>query len=112
MPHLKIEGPFMRILAAAALAISVSGCAMFQTADTRAALAPQPAVKPAVATPARFTPAFGAGAPVALVPCRTQMALGSECRGATVSHERRGDMPAGENSETFSDATTVSLTTE
>lgn len=99
----------MRILAAAAIAVSVSGCAVFQAPDQRAAVAAAPAAPAMAAKPARFTPAFGAGAPVALVPCKAQAALGSDCRGAALSHERRGDMPAGENSETFSDATTVSL---
>jgi hypothetical protein len=101
----------MRLLLIAAVAMAVSGCALFPKTETRAAAAP-PAVAPVSAKPARFTPAFDAGSPVALVPCRRAAALGDTCKRSTVSHERRGDMPAGENSETFSDATTVSLTQE
>lgn len=99
----------MRLLLVAAFAMTIGGCALFQKEETRAA-ATAPAV--ASAQPARFKPAFDAGAPAALMPCRGDAALGGTCTRSTVSHERRGDMPAGENSETFSDATTVSLTQE
>ena len=104
----------MRLLLIAAFAVSVGGCALFQKPDTTRAAAFAPAVAaPAGDRTARFRPAFDAGAPIALMPCRGQAALGDTCKRSTaVSHERRGDMPAGENSETFSDATTVSLTTE
>jgi hypothetical protein len=100
----------MRLVLVAALAMAVSGCALFQKPETRAAAyAPAPAVS---AAPSRFKPAFDAGLPVALMPCRGAAALGDTCKRMSVSHERRGDMPAGENSTTFSDATTVSLTAE
>lgn len=101
----------MRLLLIAAFALTASGCALFQKTETRAAAAPPP-VASASAKPARFAPAFGAGSPVALMPCRAAAALGDTCKRSNVSHERRGDMPAGDNTETFSDATTVSLTTE
>ena len=97
----------MRILAIAAFALSAGGCALFHKTETRAAAPAAP-----VAKPVRFSPAFDAGSPVALMPCRGAAALGDTCKRSTVSHERRGDMPSGENTETFSDATTVSLTTE
>lgn len=100
----------MRALLVAAFAMTVSGCALFQKQETRAAVYPAPGA--VSAAPARFKPAFDAGAPVALMPCRGQAALGDTCKRMAVSHERRGDMPAGENSTTFSDATTVSLTQE
>jgi hypothetical protein len=103
----------MRLLMIAAFAMTASGCALFEKSETRAAAAPAaPSQAATVAKPARFTPAYGAGAPVALMPCRGAAALGDTCKRSNVSHERRGDMPVGENSETFSDATTVSLTTE
>jgi hypothetical protein len=94
----------------AALAMAASGCALFQKSETVRAPAPAPVV--ATVKPTPFTPAFDAGAPVALMPCRGAAALGDTCKRMSVSHERRGDMPAGENSETFSDATTVSLSQE
>lgn len=99
----------MRLLLIAAFALFASGCALFEKSEPRAAAAP---ATPAATTarPTRFTPAFGAGSPVALMPCRGAAALGDACKRSNVSHERRGDMPAGENSETFSEATTVSLT--
>jgi hypothetical protein len=101
----------MRLLIVAAVAIAASGCAVFEKPQSRAAAAPVAAgpARPAAA-PERFTPAFGAGAPYALMPCRREAGLGETCRRFAVSHERRGDMPAGETAETFSDATTVSLT--
>jgi hypothetical protein len=103
----------MRLLLIAAVAMTASGCALFQKSETRAAAAPTaPSQTAASGKPARFTPAFGAGAPVALMPCRGAAALGDTCKRSNVSHERRGDMPAGENSETFSEAMTVSLTPE
>lgn len=101
----------MRLLLVAAIAMAAGGCALFEKSDTRAAAAP-PAAAPVTGSPARFTPAFDAGSPVALMPCRRAAALGDTCKRSNVSHERRGDMPGGENSETFSDATTVSLTQE
>lgn len=101
----------MRFLLIAACAMAASGCALIQKPETRAAAAPLPQASVS-ATPARFTPAFDAGAPVALMPCRGAAAFGDACKRSNVNHERRGDMPAGENSETFSDATTVSLTAE
>ena len=100
----------MRILAIAAFALSASGCALFHKTETRTAAPHAPAAP--VAKPVRFSPAFDAGSPVALMPCRGAAALGDTCKRSTVSHERRGDMPSGENTETFSEATTVSLTTE
>ncbi|MDZ7627339.1 MAG: hypothetical protein U5J99_02885 [Parvularculaceae bacterium] len=103
----------MRLLLIAAFAITASGCALLPKMETRTAAAvPPPAPAPVSAGPARFTPAFDAGAPVALMPCRGAAALGAACKRSNVNHERRGDMPAGENSETFSEATTVSLTKE
>ncbi|MFN0025546.1 MAG: hypothetical protein ACKVS5_16765 [Parvularculaceae bacterium] len=109
----------MRISLAAALSFAVSGCALFEKAGfeaaaqrTTSASAISQNPTSAVRSDANFKPAFGAGAPAALVPCRAQASLDSGCRRSSVSHERRGDMPAGENSETFSDATTVSLSPE
>ncbi len=102
----------MRLLVIAAIAMSASGCALFQKSETRAAAASAPAPAAIGAKPARFTPAFDAGSPVALMPCRGAAALGDTCKRSNVSHERRGEMPAGENSVTFGEATTVSLTTE
>ncbi|MFN3961178.1 MAG: hypothetical protein ACK4NP_14895 [Parvularculaceae bacterium] len=99
----------MRLLTVAAVAIAASGCAVFEKPQSRAAASP-PAPARAAAAPERFTPAFGAGAPYALMPCRREAGLGDTCRRFAVSHERRGDMLAGENAEAFSDATTVSLT--
>ncbi len=101
----------MKRVLIAAVAMTASGCAVFPQQDLRAAAtAPAPARE--IAKPVRFTPAFGAGSPVALMPCRSEAALGGTCKKSSVSHERRGDMPAGENDETFSDATTVSVTAE
>ncbi len=101
----------MRFLLIAAIAMAASGCALFQNQEIQAA-STAPAVASVGARLAPFRPAFDAAAPVALVPCGNQAALGGTCRRSAVSHERRGDMPAGETSEAFSDATTVSLTTE
>lgn len=101
----------MRLLLVAAIAMAAGGCALFQKHETRAGVV-APAAPAVSAGPARFTPAFDAGSPVALMPCRGAAALGDTCKRLNASHERRGDMPAGENSETFSDATTVSLTEE
>lgn len=101
----------MRLLLIAAVALAANGCAVFQKSDERAAsVAP---LRPAApAQPVRFKPAYEAGLPTALMPCRNSAAIGETCKRSTVSHERRGDMPSSENSETFSEATTVSLTTE
>jgi len=99
----------MRLLIVAVFAIAASGCALFDMPQSRAA-ASGAAPARAAAAPERFTPAFGAGAPYALMPCRREAGLGETCRRFAASHERRGDMPAGEKAETFSDATTVSLT--
>lgn len=101
----------MRILLIAAFAITASGCAVFGKPAPRAE-AVGPVRSAADSAPVRFTPAFDAGAPVALMPCRGAAGLGDTCKRFNVSHERRGEMPAGENSETFSEATTVSLTAE
>ncbi len=101
----------MRLLLIAACTLTASGCALFEKSEPRAAAAPA-APATTIAKPARFTPAFGAGSPVALMPCRGAAALGDTCKPFTVSHERRGDMPAGENSEAFGEATTVSMTPE
>ncbi|HBK92208.1 MAG TPA: hypothetical protein DDZ68_11105 [Parvularcula sp.] len=106
-----MPGELMRVLLIAALALAASGCALFQKAETRAAAAP-PALAPASDSRLRFTPAFDAGSPVALMPCRGAAALGDTCKRSNASHERRGEMPAGENTETFSDALTVSMTQE
>lgn len=102
----------MRVLLIAAVAMTAGGCALLQKSDTRTAVRTPASAAAVDVKPVRFTPAFDAGAPVALMPCRQEAALGGTCKRSTVSHERRGDMPAGENSQTFSDATTVSLTAE
>lgn len=97
----------MKIMLVAAFAAAVSGCALLPQPATRAAAVPAALSEGAQAP--RFAPAFDAGAPVALVPCRKQAALDDGCRRMTIGHDRRGDMPAGENAETFTDATTVAL---
>ncbi len=102
----------MRLLFVAALAMAASGCAVFHKPEARAAAATPPPARAVSAEPAGFKPAFGAGAPYALMPCNREAGFGDTCKRANASHERRGDMPADENRETFSDATTVSLTTD
>lgn len=102
----------MRLLFIAAIVIASGGCAVLQKQAALAPAASAPAVASVSDRPVRFTPAFGAGAPVALIPCRGEASLGGTCKRSNASHERRGEMPSDENSATFGDATTVSLTTE
>lgn len=101
----------MRFLLTGIFALVASGCAVFG-APEQVSVSSAPTTEPARAEPARFMPAFAAGAPVALVPCRGEAAFGGTCKRANLAHERRGEMPADENSETFSEATTVSLAKE
>lgn len=100
----------MRLLLVAAFSMAASGCAVFHKAEPRTSAASAAPARAISAEPAGFKPAFGAGAPYALMPCNREAGLGDTCKRANASHERRGDMPADEDRETFSDATTVSLT--
>ena len=102
----------MRLLLIAAIAIVPGGCANVQKQVALAPAKAAPAVEAVSDRPVRFKPAFGPGAPVALMPCRGEASLGGNCKRSNVSHERRGEMPSDENSVAFGDATTVSLTAE
>jgi hypothetical protein len=40
-----------------------------------------------------FTPAFGVGRPVALIPCQKKIALSDDCRSRNERHQVAGSMP-------------------
>ncbi|MFZ5619098.1 MAG: hypothetical protein ACOZAA_17435 [Pseudomonadota bacterium] len=106
----------MRIAGIIGAAMLLGGCALFDGGDrpATAAASVSPARVSTIATSARqtrepFRPAFGAGQPVALVPCTDGVALSAGCRNLNDRHQRRGDMPEGEEAATFTEASALPI---
>lgn len=108
----------MRIAGIVGAALLLGGCALFdggeRPATVAAAVSPArttASTAPSTTAPTRakepFRPAFGIGRPVALVPCANGPALSDDCRNVNERHQRRGDMPAEEESAIFTEASGV-----
>ncbi|NWG91685.1 MAG: hypothetical protein HXY21_04155, partial [Parvularculaceae bacterium] len=88
----------MRLIVISALALAASGCALFSggensTASLRPALTAAPSSVAGKAAREPFTPAFGIGRPVALIPCQKKIALSDDCRSQNERHQIAGSMP-------------------
>lgn len=82
----------MKIVSVLAAASLVSGCALFsaneRSASSREQSSSSPAYSPArTAVREAFRPAYAAGRPVALVPCRKRSALTDDCRAGNDLHQ-------------------------
>lgn len=106
----------MRIAGIICAATLLGGCALFDSGDrpVTVSASASPTRVSTIATPTRqarepFRPAFGIGQPVALVPCAESVALSAECRNLNDRHQRRGDMPEGEEAATFTEASALPI---
>lgn len=107
----------MRIVIAAALSLSLGGCALFDGVfgGEEVAVAPKPATTArTLDNPMRpqretFRPAFASGSPVQLVPCKGKASMTDECRRLTDSHDRPKAQPMGEEEPTLDGAISVGL---
>lgn len=95
----------MKIMLVAVAAFALSGCALFEGPERTAAVR----IEAAPAAPQRvarepFRPAFAAGEPVALVPCRGAARLSDGCRSLKTWHEIGGGMPDADETTAIRDA--------
>lgn len=89
----------MRLIVISAFAFATSGCALFNggespVASREAAPAAESGFRKAAREP--FTPAFGIGRPLALIPCRDTIALSDDCRSQNERHQVAGSMPTAD----------------
>ena len=87
----------MKLIVIFALALATSGCALFSGGErTVAGRGPAAATESASPRAAResFTPAFGIGRPVALIPCQKKVALSDDCRSRNERHQVAASMPS------------------